>query len=288
VTVDELPSLVRTADAAAVRAERSYFTLLRIEMVLLILGAAASAVAATISESSVALASLSCILASLLLGIFSRQQRYEDGWFDWRAVAETAKSLAWHYVTRCSPFDQPTAAAADEELARALRGVLQGHRRADEAFLGSSLAEPQITQAMRSARAASLPLRVARYRERLRAQRRWYAERAALLERRDARWYLAYVVAQAAAAALALGALFHPVPEGFVAVATTVASATIAWHEARRYRDLASAYAMAAQELGLIDPLFDHVDSEAALQRRVGEAEAAISREHTMWLGRRG
>ena len=288
MTVDDLPSLVRSADAAAMQAQRSYFSLLRFEIVLLILGAVGSAVAAAMSESLAAIASVACIVSSLLLGVFSRQQRYDEGWVDWRAVAERGRSLTWRYLTRCSPFDQSAPDAADEAFIRALRDVLEGHRRADEAFLSSSPGSSQLTAAMRSLRAGALPARTSAYRERLREQVRWYSQRAATLQRQDRRWLFLSVGAQATAAGLALSMLVYPVYGGIVGVATAVASVTLAWHQARRYRDLAAAYAMAAQELGLIDPLFDHVHDEDALQRRVIDAEEAISREQTRWLGRRG
>lgn len=70
-------------------------------------------------------------------------------------------------------------------------------------------------------------------------------------------------------------------------VLATGASAVLAWLQIRRHQELAQSYAVASHELALAESRARHVRSEEELARFVGDAEAAISREHTLWIARR-
>jgi hypothetical protein len=71
-----------------------------------------------------------------------------------------------------------------------------------------------------------------------------------------------------------------------VGVAATVASAAFAWSKAKRFRELSSAYSLAAQELAVAEGGAEHVSNDAELANLVQEVEERISREHTTWRAR--
>ena len=55
----------------------------------------------------------------------------------------------------------------------------------------------------------------------------------------------------------------------------------------KRYSELAQSYSLASQELGEQEALAPDWREEANFLEFVDQVEFAISREHTMWCGRR-
>ncbi|OLT10052.1 hypothetical protein BJF78_29445 [Pseudonocardia sp. CNS-139] len=141
---------------------------------------------------------------------------------------------------------------------------------------------------MRAVRAAGFDDRRAVYkRDRIQDQITWYTRRAEEHHGAAARW----LAAAAAASVLGLVAaglrMFATIDVDLLGVAAACASAAIAWNQLNQNRNLVSAYRVAARELAIIRDRIDHID-EAELPQFVADAEDAISREHTMWLARRG
>jgi hypothetical protein len=123
---------------------------------------------------------------------------------------------------------------------------------------------------MQETRSAPFDERRALYAEqRLNDQRRWYGSRARSHDQaREACFFLA-ILAQ-------LGA-----------VLVAISASVTAWAQAKRHEESAQAYALAKQELDVMAARLDAARDEVAFEAAVAETEAAISREHTMWMARR-
>jgi hypothetical protein len=67
---------------------------------------------------------------------------------------------------------------------------------------------------------------------------------------------------------------------GFLAAS---AGGVMAWIEAKQHRNLATAYGIASQELASIATELPTLNDEERWASFVGQAEEAISREHTLW-----
>jgi SMODS and SLOG-associating 2TM effector domain 1 len=67
-----------------------------------------------------------------------------------------------------------------------------------------------------------------------------------------------------------------------------LAAAFTAWTQLGRNDELSQSYALANQELLSIKALPGTVDTEQELVKVVRDGEGAISREHTMWIAKRG
>jgi hypothetical protein len=74
----------------------------------------------------------------------------------------------------------------------------------------------------------------------------------------------------------------------FNTILVFVATSLIAIVELYKFKDLHQAYALTYQELIIIKARFGTIHDQSSLSQFVLEAEQAISREHTMWLARRG
>jgi len=66
------------------------------------------------------------------------------------------------------------------------------------------------------------------------------------------------------------------------------AAAAAAWLQTKDHANVAQAYAVAARELWAIEQRLGEPRDEREWADFVESAERAISREHTLWLARRG
>jgi len=103
----DYPELFYTSDRAAIEAQTTYLRLQKIYLSLL-------ALASITSSASIFNEHLGRLLLSTTLTIFLavrlvlmwiiRAQRYDKIWFDCRAVAESVKTSAWHYMMQTPPY----------------------------------------------------------------------------------------------------------------------------------------------------------------------------------------
>jgi hypothetical protein len=288
---DAYPALFRSADGASIAGQRSYIRFVRIELLLVLFGAALGCLAA-INQGVEAIlpvfASLS-FFAAVILKFASRDRRYDKQWFDGRAVAETVKTTAWRFMMRVPPFDDD--AAADEAFASRLQDALEAREDLHATMAGKTGAGSirQISDEMRETRRTSLRGRRDRYRrQRLRNQMDWYLRKSQFHRRRASQYFAASLVTEIAALVVAGLALVLPdlARLNLLALLAAVATTATAISQLNRHDELSKSYGLASQELSLIDGLAERADTEAELSAAVDRAEGAISREHTMWIAK--
>lgn len=284
----DLPALFRSADLASRRGQTRHLRVVRFRLVSLLAAAAFGAVALGVGGlQAVSAASLIAFGTALGCTLYGISLRPERDWYEGRAAAESAKTLAWRYAVGGEPFQQALEdRVADKRLLAALKDVLHD---LDVTLPADPHAGDQITSAMRDLRAQPLPVRMLVYsEERIEDQRLWYASKAAWNERRAALWTLGNIaldVAGIVGAALTLFGVLLLDVRGLIATAGTSATA---WLQARQHGTLSTAYSVAAQELASVRSELGSHGQEDGWARFVGEAEEAISREHTLWRSSRG
>lgn len=288
----DYPSLYRTADKASGGGQRIYKRLTGTDLTLGVLAAALGTVWVLFPArygTVFALATAAVLTIIIVVKLVGRQRRDDKDWFDGRAVAESVKTLTWRYVMRAAPFDDDVT--ADEEFARELDAIRQERSdlqlRVSAASAGTA---EQITPRMRTIR--DLPTKERRdlYVEgRLDDQARWYGGKS-----RDHRvlaesFFWGSLAAQLLALVLAIVRVAYPGTElSLVGPLLALAAAITAWTQLGRHDELGKSYALANQELLTIKSLADSVDSEEGLADITRDGEGAISREHTMWIAKRG
>ena len=123
VTIDgpaDLPALYRSADRESQRAQRSYLRSLRLRLGALVVAAFGGALTLTTSGGfqiggGLAFAAFACALgAELFLATTSPLTT----WYEGRAAAESAKTLAWRYMVRAEPFEHDTPEVDKQFLAQ--------------------------------------------------------------------------------------------------------------------------------------------------------------------------
>jgi hypothetical protein len=301
--VSRYPTLYTASDAAAAAAERAHLRTVVIESTLAVSSVLLGSLAAARLLPVPAATTTAVLLAvSVIVSWTARARRWEKLWFDSRAVAESAKSAAWRYMACATPFGAGAASAdagsahADADLVDLFRVLLAARPEVGRALAAELPASPQaITEEMRVARQGTLAARRQAYLTgRLRQQLDWYAAKARHHARRESTWFGLRVATQLAALVAAVwfaveaarpggAGPFTPVP-----ALAAAAGAMLAWTRTRRYADLANAYGLASQELAGLESVVPAGEDPAAFSDWVGRVEAAISREHSMWLGQRG
>ena len=282
----DMPSMFRATDAAAKRGRSSTFWRAGVYLSLLVGAAIGSAINWESPSGSVdfgaALASIALLLA-LILALWTQSRRPEAQWYAGRAGAESVKSLTWLYCSHGIPF---TGEASDMDALFVARLTSIKNELKDLEWPASSGA--QITQRMRSLRADDWTTRANTYRYgRVQDQLEWYSRKAEFNAKRET--WLSW-----GAAAITFGGMIVAVLQIMnvfdfdgVGIAAAAAAALTAWAQAQQHRTLASAYALASQELSLVQAQMQEI-KESDWAQAVSDAEEAISREHTMWLARRG
>lgn len=286
----DLPALFRVADRVSNQAQHRYLQLIGFDLALLVVGAFATSWAFSYQDFRVPLYVLGAcaLLGSLVLTVIVLQTRPDKEWFIARAMAESTKTMAWRYMTRAEPYTSGLSAAeADQLFRQALATILQDH---ESSMLGKTeVVDGQITRTMREARDSSLEDRKNMYlRQRIKDQQVWYATKAESNAKASRRWLLAVGLAQLGGV-IAIIVFFRwtSLPLNFASVLAVLAMVFIVWMHLRQYRNRATAYGMAARELGLVAMELPHIKEEAKLAAFIADAERSISRKHTMWIARR-
>lgn len=288
----KFPALYRCADDASKHAQQWYLRWVRINLGLLVLGALVGSISLTdVGQKRVTQAVVAtCFFLSLCTTILLATRRWEKVWYSGRAVAESVKSLTWKFMSGADPFSVTLGAAeAVKRFTETLAELMRENRHLAAAFCREDATSDQVTPLMTEMRAATVDVvRDAYLAQRVNDQQVWYGNSSVANARYRNIWFALLVLCQGAALAAAIFLIVNPeFPWKASAVFSTLASATIAWGQLKRYQELAQAYGLAAQELGFIAARAPHVRTREELARFVNDAETAISREHATWVARR-
>lgn len=288
----DFPAAQRAASSVSASAQRRYYALLSMQLGSGFLGAALAAASVAVETAAarhwLLQGSAAALLVSFVAMLVGRALRYDARWWDARAVAESVRSQAWRYMMRAVPFDGADgpsqekgflAGVAETLRARpAILAALEGRR-------GGDLDE--ITEVMRSTRAAPLDQRQTTYGdERVNDQRRWYGDKARFHDRAREAYFVVATLAQLAAVIVAF-VQWRPFKLNIVPLLVALSASVTAWSQAKRHEESAQAYALARQELDLMMRRVIAAATEETFGVAVTETEAAVSREHTMWMARR-
>ena len=285
---ESLPTLFAAADREAVKVQRRLFRL----TASVLLGAIVAAAFGSFSLEHrglnfAALGSLLGLAAGLTATYLLDRWSPTKRWYDFRALAESAKSLGWLYALGGGDFE--IGARSEEEVRVDFIGRLRKLRQQLAPHTPALRDDPvAITDSMVRARAAALDERRDAYRSnRLQAQLSWYRRRSSEHGRSARYWGALTFMSQVAGFLFAFLRLFEIVSIDLVGIAATVAVSAAAWLRSHDHAGLAEAYRQTAFELSEVEASIGDPVTEAEWATWVASSEAAMSREHTSWLARR-
>lgn len=283
----DLPGLFEAADAASLQGQRQYVKAVRFRLVLAVLAAATGAVSWKVGVRGIDLAAFGTALALIAITVTElnlRSVRPADQWYDGRALAESAKSLAWRYSVGGIPF-----AMKDDDSAKR-RFIEQMARLLDEAPNTSikPSQRPVVTEHMTALRASDFHTRKRAYlQSRIADQQQWYSGKARLNERLANRWRAVLLVVEVVGIAAAIAKAVGYVNLDLAGIVAALIAAGTAWMGVKQFSTLARAYTFAANELTIVRERLELVADETSWAAEVADSEEAVSREHTMWRASR-
>jgi len=288
---DDLPAAFRAADRTAIASQARTMRWLGWQLALLVLAAIFGVIPGDIGDLRVGpLLALVVFAVAVILSWRVASEAPSAEWYRGRAGAESVKTLAWRYAVCGDPFvSNLTRREVDLLFEERLSDVINGLEELDWRYLGEG---EEITDRMREVRASGLDERKRAYETgRLRDQQAWYARKSEFNRRRSEQWGWAAVGATVIGF---IGAVLRiPTDWGvdvdLLGIAATFAAAVAAWTQSKQFRVLTTSYAVTAHELATIISIrLPLVEKEEDWAGFVREAESAISREHSLWLARRG
>jgi hypothetical protein len=287
----DLPALYRAADRASLHGQRRQMRGVAVSLGLTLVAAVFGAFSLRFGGRPIdwsATAAAAAFIAAILVSAYLIQAEPASAWFDGRAAAESTKTLAWQYAVGGKRF-RADGSNADEEMLTELGQV--SSQLGDLPILPSA-ADQEITPRMRELREAPIEARVQAYtRGRIEQQIHWYTQMAQWNAKRASLWRLVTVALQGAGATGAILKASGVVKVDVLGIAAAAAAAAAAWLETKDHATLARAYTMTVHDLHLVRERLTILPSpldEQSWAEFVNDAEQAISREHTLWLARRG
>jgi hypothetical protein len=273
----DLPALYRAADASSLDAQTNYGRRVAATLVFAVAGAAAGA-------AGVDWGAAAAFFVSLVMQLDLARNRPERGWYEGRALAESAKSLGWQYAVAGGDYGRRHP-DPEKRLHDELRQLVRD-------FPGRAYETPaedaDIRDAMRLMRKSDLETRREGYRAgRIRDQREWYADKATWNRMRARMWSAWTLAFQVAAVLAAMLKATDTVDVDLLGVLSAIVAALVGWVQLKDHTRLAEAYALASRELAAIDAEIGGATTEEAWEQYVASAEQAISREHRMWRAAR-
>jgi hypothetical protein len=304
LTDRDMPALFQWSDRASRYAQTLFFRLLGSELILITLGTFVSLLSSLVNPAPainigpvtlaghtvtsvplIELAAGALIFFALVIRLIRFFGHFDTKWYEARAVAESAKSVAWRYAVGGRPFGltdnpQDPNKLANTRSSDILTDVGKRWR------VGGSITADQITDVMRELRSQSLDVRRKAYLvDRIRDQRDWYTKKQRVNHRRAlfANWAL--VILEFLGIVFAVLQALGIVTLNLQTLAAALITGGIAWTQAQRYQDLSASYGVAASEAAALEgaPQVHEMVKEDEWAAFVDSAEAAFSREHRLW-----
>jgi hypothetical protein len=276
-----LPGLWQAAEDISARGQREYRRLIGGSLLLLVL----AAIGGMIDRPWAGWISAGAFAASTVTATLWVMRQAENDWYDGRAAAESAKSLAFKYAVGGEPFEI-TNADAPAEFDATLDALVKELR-----HLGSEVRAPATAPDLSEldhVRSLGLDTRQEMYRsQRVEEQRDWYARRAGEHRRAGHAWQALMIALNLAGIAGASLKGAGVIDFDLLSLFATMAAAVAAWLTGVDHLRIARAYDFAAIELDSVLARLNAMRTEAKWATFVADAEQTMSREHTMWQARR-
>lgn len=288
----DYPSYYRAADKASIIAQNTYLAFVIADLLSMLIGAGLTIYNYQDENSKFIIYVISGILLLIatILSIVLKIVKYEDIWYQGRAVAESCKTITWRYMMHSELFgsDLPPQQAKANFGIR-LREIFSQFPDLNKHTDANLLGLPIVTEKMDTIRNWDVPTRKEFYiQERIEDQKSWYSKESKKNKEKYQLWFWLVIVSQILAL-ISVGYLvkFPNSNWNITGLITTLSACAFSWLQLKNYQELKQAYTTATAELNHILLDVENVSSSEELSEFVLDSENAISREHTMWLAQK-
>jgi hypothetical protein len=284
---DALPGLYHGADSSSTGAQRRYLVASRLRLILLIAAAVTGAVSVRLGNNGdfAGVGTAIALVGAIVAEGWLVKERPERSWYDGRALAESAKTLAWRFAVCAPPF--PRSLDNVEAERRFVDQLAQLLEDAPSSAIDVGN-DPALNDTLRQIRRGTLEERKAVYlRDRIAEQRDWYSNKSQRNRKSALGWQVALVTIEATGVLCAILRAMEVIDVDLAGIVAAMAGAGVAWLSIRQHALLGRTYGRTASLLAIVHDRLSLVRTEERWAVEVADAEEVISREHVMWRASR-
>ena len=280
------PGLLKATEKASAEAQRYFFLVTGGQLSLLAL----AAISAVIPEGKLAnigpTSTLICFILAITIQISGATSKLEKRWYAARAASESIKTAAWEFSV-CGEAFRREDTSAERRFIEVLKNVLAAVPSL-EVGAASSKNGSAVTNSMRDLRDSPQNVRSSIYIDkRVNDQVDWYTKKSEHNKKRYLMFGLLVVIVELIAVVLGIARVSGNIGPDFLSPLAACAAGLIGWVQAKKYANISEAYAITSHEISFIPGTLKDIGTEEEWAQAVHDAEAAFSREHTMWQARR-
>jgi hypothetical protein len=223
-------------------------------------------------------------LVAFALQASELSNKEEHKWYAARAAAESIKTASREFAVAGESFRRDDQ-DAESRYREVLKSILKNVEFLDIGASGTS--KSTVTDTMRELRAADLAVRAEAYLTlRVNEQIRWYKSKSKHNRTQYKIFGAVVAINELAAVILGLVRINSAIGPDSLGPTAAIAAGFIGWMQAKN-ANLSEAYAATSHEVSMVPSTLSADASEEKWAQAVHDAEAAFSREHTMWQARR-
>lgn len=281
----DFPDLLDSTERTSAEAQNRFFLATGGALTCLAVGALTALIPEGMAANIGPILTVLLFLAALAVQISGLANREERKWYAARAAAESIKTASWEFAVGGESFrrDDPNAESRYVEV---LKKILENVGTLNIGAVGTT--RSAATAKMKELRNADRATRSEAYLIlRVNEQISWYSSKAANNRTRYKLFGALIVVIESIAVILGLVRINGTIGPDLLGPTAAVAAGFIGWMQAKKYANLSEAYAVTSHEVSLVPSTLSAEATEEEWAQAVHDAEAAFSREHTMWQARR-
>lgn len=280
------PALFQSTDRLANESQSKYLNYVKSYIFLLILlsGVSSFNIYFRYKDSIIVVLLILIIYSALMLML----KNHHNTWYNARAVAESVKTISWRYMMKAAPYTKEESKKNRQQFTKEIRRILRQNQEISSQMTGKHANKDNITDKMEEIRKLSVDKRLDFYlEERIKDQRDWYSNKAKTNAYKGRKWFGSVIILLSIALLIQLFKVDYINQLSSLSLVTTLATGGLTWIQTKKFRELSAAYTLTSHEIGLIESLSNHVNSEEDIDHFVIDSENAFSREHTQWAARR-
>lgn len=292
---EDFPNYFQASDKASNNSQKYYLYVVRVDLISMIIAAAFAIFNYQLEERKLFLHILTGL--SLSIGVIATIillcKKFEDYWYQGRALAESCKTITWRFVSRAEYFEREEIDLDEiqvrNKFIERIKSLANEFPELKKIMSSKILSKSIITDKMLEIREWNLEERKDFYtQERIIDQKEWYSDRAYENKKAYNFWFGFIIISQVIAIFSTVYLIKYPESNwNLISLFTTLSASAISWLQIRQHQALKQAYTTAAEELNYIQELAKDIITEEDFAEFVLDSENAISREHTVWLAQR-
>jgi hypothetical protein len=194
----DYPSLYQAADKASLNNQSTYVRLMGLNLSFMVIGAMIAILkqlTPTIATGVYIISSI-MLFSGIIISFILKFKKFDDVWYQGRALAESVKTLTWRFMTCSEGFEANISLEqASSNFVQSLEEITTKFKDYTQHFDSKKLKDPNITDVMKQVRSSSLNERREYYATyRIEDQKEWYSSKAEYNRKKQNLWFIFVII----------------------------------------------------------------------------------------------